>query len=78
MRFSHRVLEGQGGGMLRREQRLTRRYISDGAYERQAEDAEGIGVGERRKDGADGLDSARKAQGAGKRSSVSVRTRIID
>jgi hypothetical protein len=30
-------------------------------------------VGERGKDGAEGLDSARKAQRAGKRSSVSVR-----
>ena len=72
MRFSHRVLEGQGGG-LRREQRLNRRYISDGAYERQAEDAKGIEVGKRGKDGAEGLDSARKAQRAGKRSSVSMR-----
>ena len=70
MRFCLRVLEGQG---LRREQRLNRRFISHGEYERQAEDAEGSGVGERGEDGAEGLDSAHKAQRAGKRSSVSVR-----
>ena len=55
-----------------RERRLNRRLLTDVTSERQAESAKGSAVGERREEGANGLDSARKAQRAGKRSSVSM------
>ena len=49
-----------------RERRLNRRLLTDMTSERQAEGAKGSGVGDRGEEGATGLDSARKAQRAGK------------
>ena len=56
-----------------RERRLNRRLLTDVTSERQTESAKGSAVGERGEEGTNGLDSARKAQRAGKRSSVSMR-----